>query len=106
MRLLKYLLFLLLLIFALAIYVPYKLTGEIEYYEGVVERQDNIKRQQKKRIIELIQKLKEMKMKGSRLSNRKPKCTILESLDGMINVVGPNIVKSNHAEMREAFDFY
>ncbi len=44
-------------------------------------------------------------MKDSRLSNRKPKCTILESFDGMIIVVGPNIVKSNHKEMKEAFDF-
>jgi hypothetical protein len=44
-------------------------------------------------------------MKDSRLSNRNPKCTILESFDGMIMVVGPNIVKSNHKEMKEAFDF-
>jgi hypothetical protein len=105
MRLLKYLLFFLLLIFALAIYAPYKLTGEIEYYEGVVERQDNIIRQHKKRIIELIQKMKEMENENSRLSNRKPKYTILESFDGMIIVVGPNIVKSNYVEMRETFDF-
>ena len=44
-------------------------------------------------------------MKDSRLSNRKQKCTILESFDGMIIVIGPNIVKSNHVEMKEAFDF-
>jgi hypothetical protein len=44
-------------------------------------------------------------MKDSRLSNRKPRCTILESFDGMIIVIGPNIVKSNHVEMKEAFDF-
>jgi hypothetical protein len=44
-------------------------------------------------------------MKDSRLSNRNPKCTILESFDGMIIVIGPNIVKSNHVEMKEAFDF-
>ncbi|MDO9124255.1 MAG: hypothetical protein Q7V12_07510 [Deltaproteobacteria bacterium] len=44
-------------------------------------------------------------MKDSRLSNRNPKCTILESFDGMIMVVGPNIAKSNHKEMKEAFDF-
>jgi len=44
-------------------------------------------------------------MKDSRLSNRKPKCTILESFDGMIIVIGPNIVKSNHVEMKEVFDF-
>jgi len=44
-------------------------------------------------------------MKDSRLSNRKQKCTILESFDGMIIVIGPNIVKSNHVEMKEAFSF-
>lgn len=44
-------------------------------------------------------------MKDSRLSNRNPKCTILESFDGMIIVVGPNIVKSNHKEIEEALDF-
>jgi hypothetical protein len=44
-------------------------------------------------------------MKDSRLPNRKPKCTILESFDGMIIVIGPSIVKSNHKEVKEAFDF-
>ncbi len=44
-------------------------------------------------------------MKDCRLSSRRSKCTILESFDGMIIVVGPNIVKSNHVEMEEAFDF-
>ena len=44
-------------------------------------------------------------MKDSRLSNRNPKCIILESFDGMIIVIGPSIVKSNHKEMKEAFDF-
>jgi len=43
-------------------------------------------------------------MKHSRLSNNRPKCTILESFDGMIIVIGPNIVKSNHVEMKKAFD--
>jgi|CryGeyStandDraft_13_1057135.scaffolds.fasta_scaffold88049_3 hypothetical protein len=60
MRLLKYLLFFLLLIFAFAIYASYELTCGIEYYQGVLERQDNIILQKKKRIIELIQKLEEM----------------------------------------------
>ena len=44
-------------------------------------------------------------MKDSRLLSRKPKCTILESFDGTIVVIGPNIVKSNHNEMKEAFNF-
>ena len=44
-------------------------------------------------------------MRDSRLSSRKPKCTILESFNGMIMVIGPNIVKSNHKGMKEAFDF-
>lgn len=44
-------------------------------------------------------------MKDSRLSNRKPQCTILESFGGMITVIGPNVLKSNHKEMKEAFDF-
>jgi len=57
MRFLKYLLFFLLLIFALAICASYELACEIEYYKGFVERQDNIIRQQKKRMIELIQQL-------------------------------------------------
>lgn len=43
-------------------------------------------------------------MKDSGLSNSKPKCTILETFDGMIMVIGPNI-KSNHKEMEAAFDF-
>jgi len=61
MRLLKYLLFFLLLIFGLAICASYELTCKIEYYKGVLENQDNIIRQRKKRIIELIQTLDEMK---------------------------------------------
>ena len=44
-------------------------------------------------------------MRQLRLPKGKPKCTILESFDGMIMVVGPNIAKSNHKEMKEAFDF-
>jgi hypothetical protein len=44
-------------------------------------------------------------MKYSRLLSRKLKCTILESFDGMIIVIGPNIVKLNHKEMEKAFDF-
>ncbi len=60
MRLLKYLLIFILLFFSLAIYASYELTCEIEYYQGVLERQDNIMCQQKRRIIELIQKLKEI----------------------------------------------
>ena len=44
-------------------------------------------------------------MKDFGLSNGKLKCTILESFDGMIMVIGPNIVKSNHKEMKEAFNF-
>jgi len=44
-------------------------------------------------------------MKDFRLLNGKPRCTILESFDGMIIVIGPNIVKSNHKEMGKAFDF-
>ena len=60
MRFLKYLLFFLLLIFTLAIYTSYELTCKIEYYEEVVEMQDNVVRQQEKRIIELIQRMVEM----------------------------------------------
>ena len=93
MRLLKYLLFFLLLIFGLAIYGSYELTCGIEYYQGVLERQDNIIRHKKKRIIELIQKMKEMENENSRLSNRKPKYTILESFDGMIIVIGPILLR-------------
>ena len=44
-------------------------------------------------------------MKDSGLSNIKPKCTILETFDGMIIVIGQNIFKSKHKEMKEAFDF-
>ena len=40
-------------------------------------------------------------MKDFRLSNEKPRCTILESFDGMIIVIGPNIVKSNHKEIEK-----
>jgi len=32
-------------------------------------------------------------MKDSRLSNTKPKCTILESFDGMIIVIGPILLR-------------
>jgi hypothetical protein len=56
-KLLKYLLFILVLIFALAIYASHELTREIEHYKGVAEMQDNIIRHQKMRIIELIQKM-------------------------------------------------
>ncbi len=73
MRLLKYLLFFLLLIFALAIYASYELTYEIEYYQGVLERQDNIMRQHKKRMIELIQKLEEMENERFQIIEQKPK---------------------------------
>ena len=73
MRLLKYLLFFLLLIFALAIYASYELTCEIEYYQGVLERQDNIMRQHKKRMIELIQKLEEMENERFQIIEQKPK---------------------------------
>jgi hypothetical protein len=45
-------------------------------------------------------------MKDFRLSNEKPRCTILESFDGMIIVIGPNIVKSNHKEIEKAFDTF
>ena len=45
-------------------------------------------------------------MKDSRLSNRKPKCTILESFDGMIIVIGPNIVKSNHKEIEKEENYH
>jgi hypothetical protein len=44
-------------------------------------------------------------MRELRLSNGKPKCTILESFDGTIIVIGPNSTTSNHKEMKEAFDF-
>jgi hypothetical protein len=60
MRLLKYLLFFLLLIFSLAIYASYEMTREIEYYKGVLEKQGNIIRQNKNRMIELMQQLKEL----------------------------------------------
>ena len=73
MRLLKYLLFFLLLIFALAIYASYELTCEIEYYQGVLERQDNIIRQKKKRIIELIQKLENMENERFQIIEQKAK---------------------------------
>jgi hypothetical protein len=73
MRLLKYLLFFLLLIFALAIYASYELTCGIEYYQGVVERQDNIVRQKKKRIIGLIQKLEEMENERLQIIEQKAK---------------------------------
>ena len=73
MRLLKYLLFFLLLIFSLAIYASYELTCEIEYYQGVLERQDNIICQQKRRIIELIQKLKEIDNEGFQIIEQKTK---------------------------------
>ncbi len=73
MRLLKYLLFFLLLIFALAIYASYELTCEIEYYKGVLEKQDNIIRQQKKCIIELIQKLEEIENERFQIIERKAK---------------------------------
>jgi len=73
MRLLKYLLFFLLLIFALAIYASYELTCEIEYYQGVLERQDNIMSQHKKRMIELIQKLEEMENERFQIIEQKTK---------------------------------
>lgn len=44
-------------------------------------------------------------MKTLRLSGVKPKCTILESFEGTIVVIGPNSVTSNHKEMKEVFDF-
>jgi hypothetical protein len=44
-------------------------------------------------------------MKTLRLSGEKPKCTILESFDGKIVVIGPNFVKSIHREMKDAFNF-
>jgi predicted Holliday junction resolvase-like endonuclease len=73
MRLLKYLLFFLLLIFALAIYSSYELTREIEAYKGLVERQDHIVRQHKKRMIELIQKLEEMENERFQIIEQKAK---------------------------------
>ena len=73
MRLLKYLLFFLLLIFALAIYGSYELTCEIEAYKGLVERQDNIIRQHKKRMIELIQKLENMENERFQIIEQKAK---------------------------------
>ncbi|PIX22631.1 MAG: hypothetical protein COZ69_10635 [Deltaproteobacteria bacterium CG_4_8_14_3_um_filter_45_9] len=73
MRLLKYLLFFLLLIFAFAIYASYELTCGIEYYQGVLERQDNIILQKKKRIIELIQKLEEMENERFQIIEQKAK---------------------------------
>ncbi|MFH1335712.1 MAG: hypothetical protein ABII96_04280 [Candidatus Zixiibacteriota bacterium] len=44
-------------------------------------------------------------MRQLRLPKGKPKCTILESFDGMIIVISPNNITSNHGEMKEAFDF-
>ena len=44
-------------------------------------------------------------MRDSRLSSGKPHCTILESFDGTIIVVGPNNATSNHKEVKEAFNF-
>ena len=73
MRLLKYLLFFLLLIFGLAIYGSYELTCGIEYYQGVLERQDNIIRHKKKRIIELIQKLENMENERFQIIEQKAK---------------------------------
>ena len=73
MRFLKYLLFFLLLIFAFAIYASYELTCGIEYYQGVLERQDNIIRQKKKRIIELIQKLENMENERFQIIEQKAK---------------------------------
>lgn len=73
MRLLIYLLFFLLLIFALAIYASYELTCEIEYYQGVLERQDNIMRQHKKRMIELIQIFEEMENERFQIIEQKAK---------------------------------
>jgi|APCry4251928276_1046603.scaffolds.fasta_scaffold466791_2 hypothetical protein len=45
-------------------------------------------------------------MEGSKLLNRKPKCTILESFDGIIIVIGPNIVKSNHKEIEKEENYH
>ena len=73
MRLLKYLLFFLLLIFALAIHTSYELTCKIEYYKGVLEKQDNIIRQHKKRMIELIQKLEKMENERFQIIEQKAK---------------------------------
>ena len=73
MRLLKYLLFFLLLIVAFAAYASYELTCEIEYYKGFVERQDNIIRQHKKRMIELIQKLENMENERLQIIEQKVK---------------------------------
>ncbi len=73
MRFLKYLLFFLLPIFALAICASYELTREIEYYRGFVERQDNIIRQQKKRMIKLIQKLENMENERFQIIEQKAK---------------------------------
>jgi len=73
MRLLKYLLFFLLLIFALAIHASYELTREIEYYKGVLEKQDNIIRQHKNRMIELIQKLEQKQNERFQIIEQKPK---------------------------------
>lgn len=73
MRLLKYPLYFFLLIFALAIYASHELTSEIEYYKGVLERQDNIICQQKRRIIELIQKLEEIDSERFQIIDQKTK---------------------------------
>jgi len=72
-KLLKYLLFILVLIFALAIYASYELTCEIEHYKGVAEMQDNIIRQQKMRIIELIQKMIEVENERPQIIELKAK---------------------------------
>ena len=73
MRFLKYLLFFLLLIFALATYASYELTCEIESYKGLVERQDHIIRQHKKRMTELIQKLENMENERFQIIEQKVK---------------------------------
>ena len=73
MRLLKYLLFFILLIFALATYASYELKCEIEYYKGFVERQESIICQQKKHMIELIQKLEQMENERFQIIEQKAK---------------------------------
>jgi len=73
MRFLKYLLFFLLLIFGLAICASYELTCKIEYYKGVLENQDNIIRQHKNRMIELIQKFEEIENERFQIIERKAK---------------------------------
>ena len=73
MRFLKYLLFFLLLIFGLAICASYELTCKIEYYKGVLENQNNIIRQHKNRMIELIQKLENMENERLQIIEQKVK---------------------------------